>query len=60
MMTTKERLIACYVGHGFSETDAHEYATSFLEELRRQPPGIEWTLGPNAKGESVIVRRDQC
>lgn len=57
-MTIKERVVEVYQGHGFNFFDACEAATEWLAALKKEPPGTQWTLGPNAKGQSVTVRRD--
>ena len=54
----KERLIECYRGHGFDVITACEMAAQWLADLRKEPVGTEWKLGPNLRGESVTVRKD--
>ena len=58
MQTIKERLVACYMEAGIDFFTASQFATDWLKDLKRQPPGTVWTLGNASRGSMVSVRKD--
>lgn len=58
MSTIKEQVIDAYRRAGFDTMTACQFATEWLADLRKQPPGTVWHLGNARDGAVLAVRRD--
>lgn len=53
----KDALVDIYRRNGFDFVTACQFATEFIRDLNREPPGTVWTLNDVAGRRAIAVKR---